>query len=181
MEQLRQKADEEAVATREKAEKTAKKKKKRKKKSSGYFDTKETLSLVAGVGVLVAVLALLAYGYPGLRFPIGGSLCVIGFIVYVLGAISLRQLVAEEGFVKLLLFRFCPPYQLWFVLTNWADTRDFVAFFGAGLMIMSIGGAIIKTSPTGRKADAADRAYQKTQRGGQAEIPPVSSGIRDVE
>ena len=175
MEKLRQKADEEAVATQEKAEKTRKKKKKRKKKSSGYFDTKETLTLVAGVGVLVVGLAILAWGYPGLRFPLGGSLCVIGFIVYVLGAISLRQLVAEEGFVKLLLFRFCPPYQLWFVLTNWADTRDFVAFFGAGLMIMSIGGAIIKTSPTGRKAEAADRAYQKAQRGGQAGVPPVSS------
>ena len=136
---------------------------------------------MAGVGVLVVGLALLAWGYPGLRFPLGGSLCVIGFIVYVLGAISLRQLVAEEGFVKLLLFRFCPPYQWWFILTNWVETRDFVAFFGAGMLIMSMGGAIIKTSPTGKKAEAADRAYQKAKLGSQAEIPPAPSGIMDDE
>ena len=136
---------------------------------------------MAGVGVLVVGLAILAWGYPGLRFPLGGSLCVIGFIVYVLGAISLRQLVAEEGFVKLLLFRFCPPYQLWFVLTNWADTRDFVAFFGAGLMIMSIGARSSRRPPPAGRRTRPIAPIEKAQQGGQAEVPPASSSIRDVE
>jgi len=178
MEQVRQQvAEDEAVETRKKAEKTRKKKKKKKKRSSD-FDPKETLTLVAGVGALVAVLAVVAWAYPDVQFPLGGLLCVIGFIVYILGAISLRQLVAEEGILKVLLFRFCPPYQLWFVATRWAETKDFVAFFGTGLVIMSIGGAVIKTSPTGKKAEASDQAYQKMLRGGQPAAPPaVPKGI----
>ena len=101
MEQVRQQAAEQTAAAQEKAE-TVKKKKKKRKKKTGYFDAKETLKLVAGVGALVGVLALAAWGYPGLRFPVGGLLCVVGFIVYLLGITSLRQLVAEEGVFKAL-------------------------------------------------------------------------------
>ena len=108
MQQVRQQELEAAeVETQTKAEK-AKKKKKRKKKGSSYFDPKETLTLVAGVGAVVGVLAFLAWGYPEFRFPLGGLLSVIGFIVYLLGAVSLRQLVAEEGVVQAVMFRFCP-------------------------------------------------------------------------
>ena len=77
------------------------------------------------------------------RFPLGGILCVIGLIVYLLGSAALRQLVAEEGVFKALLYRFCPPYQWWYVLTHWEETRDFFAFFLAGAAIMTIGGGII--------------------------------------
>jgi DNA-directed RNA polymerase subunit RPC12/RpoP len=104
MEEVRRQSEEEAAANREKAEKVAKKKQRRKK--SGYFDAKETLKLVAGVGALVVVLALVAWGYPDLRFPLGGLLCVLGFINYLLGITSLRQQVAEEGVFAALLFRF---------------------------------------------------------------------------
>jgi Flp pilus assembly protein TadB len=175
MQQLLQKEAEEAAAQAPADEpEPVKKKKKRKKKGSGYFDPKETLQLVAGVGALVAVLAFLAWGYPGIRFPLGGILCVIGFIVYLLGSASLRQVVAEDGFFKLLLFRFCPPYQWWYVMTHWEETRDFFAFFVAGACIMGVGGAIIKTSEEGRRAEASDRAFQKLQRGRSAQtVPPV--------
>ncbi len=149
-----------------------KKKGKKKKKYSSFFDPKETLKLVAGVGALVAVLAFLAWGYPELRFPLGGFLCVIGFIVYALGAVSLRQLVAEEGIIKVLMFRFFPPYQWWFVFTRWQDAKDFFAFFLAGAMVMSLGGAIIKTSPAGQKAEASERALQKLLKAKQDESPP---------
>jgi hypothetical protein len=182
MEQVRQKATEEAVAKEEKARKSKKKKRKGKKKT-GYFDPKETLTLVAGVAAVVGVITILAWRLPDLRFPLGGFLCVVGFIVYVLGMVSLRQLVAEEGVFKLLLFRFCPPYQWWYVMTNWADTKDYVAFFGAGLMIMSLGGAVIKTSDVGKQAAAADRALQKAKQGTPAGMPPVSpaAGVDDDE
>ena len=94
-------------------------------------------------------------------FPLSGILCVIGVIVYLLGSVALRQLVAEEGDFKALLYRFCPPYQWWYVLTHWEETRDFFAFFLAGAAIMTIGGGIIKTSAEGKRAEASDRAYQK--------------------
>ena len=171
MEQVREQvAEEEAVETKKKAQHAKKRKKKR--KGSSYFDAKETLKLVAGVSALVGVLAFLAWGYPEFRFPLGGALCVIGFIVYLLGSAALRQLVAEEGVFKALLYRFCPPYQWWYVLTHWEETRDFFAFFLAGAAIMTIGGGIIKTSAEGKRAEASDRAYQKMQRGRQAQPPP---------
>ena len=169
LELIRQQAPEETAATEEKSEKTPKKKKKKRKKA-GYFDAKETLKLVAGVAALVAVLALLAWGYPDLRFPLGGFLCVIGFVVYLLGVTSLRQLVAEEGVFKALLFRFFPPYQWWYIATRWGETKDFVAFFGAGMLILSIGSAVIKTSAVGKRAEAGDRAYQAAKQGRQAEL-----------
>jgi hypothetical protein len=177
MEQVREKvAEEEAVETKKKIQHAKKRKKRR--KGSSYFDTKETLKLVAGVGALVGVLAFLAWGYPEFRFPLGGVLCVIGFIVYLLGSAALRQLVAEEGVFKALLYRFCPPYQWWYVLTHWEETRDFFAFFVAGAAIMAIGGGIIKTSAEGKRAEASDRAYRKMQQSRQTQPPPpVFNGI----
>ena len=168
------------VKTQAKAAK-AKQKKKRKKKGSGYFDPKETLTLVAGVGAVVGILAFLAWGYPDFRFPLGGLLCVIGFIIYMLGSISLRQLVAEDGFVQALMFRFCPPYQWWFIISRWADTKDFFAFFAAGAIIMAVGGFIIKTSPTGAKAEASERAYQKLLKTKKAEPPPPAPNLINAD
>jgi DNA-directed RNA polymerase subunit RPC12/RpoP len=175
MEQVLQQVAEQAVVeTKQKAEKTAKKKKRKKKKSSSFFDPKETLKLVAGVSVVVGLVAFFAWGYPDLRFPLGGLLCVIGFIVYLLGAVSIRQVVAEEGVLKAFVFRFCPPYQWWFVTTHWEETKDFVAFFVAGLVIMAIGSGVIKTSAVGKQAEASERAYQKAVKARQSEIPPLS-------
>ncbi len=88
IEQEREKFAAEAESKRRK--KTSKPKKPKKKKM-GYFDAKETLKLVAGVGAFVAALAFLAWGYPEFRFPLGGALCVIGFIVYLLGSAALRS------------------------------------------------------------------------------------------
>jgi DNA-directed RNA polymerase subunit RPC12/RpoP len=167
----------EEVAENEAADAQAKllgaKKRMKRKKKKGYFDAKETLQLVAGVGALVALLAFLAWGYPEFRFPLGGSLCVIGFIVYLLGSAALRQIVAEEGFLKLMFYRFCPPYQWWYVMTHWEETRDFFAFFVAGSVIMAIGGGIIKTSAEGKRAEASDRAYRKMQEPKPVQSPPA--------
>ncbi len=171
MEQVRQKvAEQEAAQAQKDADKA---KKKKRKKKTGYFDPKDTMILVGSTGALVALLALIAWGYPHFRFPLGGVLCILGFIVYLLGLAALRQLVAEEGPMPALLFRFFPPYQWWFVATHWADTKDYVAFFGSGLIILAIGGAVIKSSPAGKEAEESERAYQKAQRGNQAEIPPA--------
>lgn len=176
LEQARQKAAEEAAVEEEqKVEKAKKKKKKKKKKSAGYFDPKDTLILVGGLAAFVAVLALAAWRFPDFRFPLGGLLCIIGFVVYLLGAAALRQLVAEEGAFRALLFRFCPPYQWWFVLTRWSDTRDYVAFFASGLVILSIGGAIIKLSPAGKEAMESERAYQKAHHGEDSDVPSALS------
>jgi len=160
MEQVRQEAaEQETVATQEKAEK-AKRAKKKKRKKAGFFDLKETLTLVGGVSVVVGVLAFLAWSFPDFRFPLGGLLAVIGVILYLLGATSLRQLAANEGFFKHMAYRFFPPYQLWFVVMRWEETQDYFAFFASGLIIMSISAAVIKTSPTSKQADQSERAYQ---------------------
>ena len=158
------------------------KKKKKKKKQSSFFDPKETLKLVAGVGAVVVALGIAAVAFPEFRLPLGGVLCLVGFIVYVLGAISLRQLVAEEGFIKLMLFRFFPPYQWWFIFSNWKETRDYFAFFMAGAMVMSLGGAIIKISPLSVKAEADERAYMQRFERRQAEFRPAApAGIVEAD
>lgn len=175
MEQVRQKVAEQEAADTLKREENAKKKRKKKKKT-GYFDPKDTLILAGGVTAFVAVLAFLSWGYPDLRFPVGGFMCVLGFIVYLMGAASIKQIVAEEGFHHVVLFRFFPPYQWYFVATRWSETKDFVAFFAAGLVILGIGGAVLKTSPIGKKAEASERAYLKLHQGSDAEAPPAVSG-----
>jgi DNA-directed RNA polymerase subunit RPC12/RpoP len=175
MEQVRQQATASAVAEDDQPEKKKKKKKKKKRKKTGSSDAKDTLVLVAGVGVVVGALALVAWRVPDLRFPLGGLLCVVGFVVYLLGAAAIRQLVAEEGGFQVLLFRFFPPYQLWFVVRNWADTKDFVAFFAAGLVIMALGGGVIKTSAVGKRAAAADRAIEKARQSTEAEAPSAGT------
>src|SRR5262249_34411147 len=148
MNQVRQEAAaQEAVDPPEKTAPATKKKKKKKKKGSGYFNPRDTLILVGCAGALVALLAGLAWAFPHFRFPLGALLCVIGFTVYLRGWAAMRQLVAEEGTFKLLLFRFFPPYQLWFVATHWGETEDYVAFFGAGLLILTLGGFVLKLAP----------------------------------
>ena len=172
IEQVNQKNAEDAAAQEQARIEKAKKKSKKKKKGASYFDLKETLQLIAGVSALVGFIAFLAWGYPGMRFPLGGFLCVIGFIVYLLGSSSLRRLVADEGVLKLLLYRFCPPYQWWYIIRNWQETKDFFAFFIAGYAIMALGGGIIKTSEEGRRAEKEDRAYQKFNQSRQVQPPP---------
>ncbi len=155
------------------AEKAKQRKKKKRRQGSGYFDPRETLQLVGGVTAFVAVLAFLAWGYPDLRFPLGGLLCLIGFVVYLVGAFALRQLVADEGFVQLIAYRFFPPYQWWFIATHWAEAKGHFIFFASGFVILSIGGAVIKTSDVGKKAEESDRAYRALQRGDAIQVPPV--------
>jgi hypothetical protein len=142
-----------------------KKKKRKKKKQTGFFNPKDTLILVGCVLGFVGVLAFFAFRFPDFRFPLGGFLCVVGFITYLLGAASLRQLVAEEGVFNLMLYRFFPPYQWWFVISRWSETKDYFAFFASGLMILGLGGFIIKESPTGKKAEASEKAFQRAQEG----------------
>jgi hypothetical protein len=60
-------------------------------------------------------------------------------------------------------------------MTRWSDAKDFFAFFLAGVIIMAIGGFVIKTSPTGEKAEASERAYQKLLKSKKAEAPPPVS------
>lgn len=180
MEQVRQKvAEQEAVETQKKAEKA--KRRKKKKKGSSYFDPKDTLILAGGVTAFVAVLAFLSWGYPDLRFPVGGFMCILGFIVYLLGAASIKQVVAEEGFHHVVLFRLFPPYQWYFVATRWAETKDFVAFFVAGLIILGIGGVVIKSSPIGEKAEASERAYQQARAGDHAADAPPAVAVPTEE
>jgi hypothetical protein len=174
MQQVRQEADkQQAVETQEQAAEAKKKKKKKKKKGSGYSNSRDTLILVGCAGALVALLAGLAWAFPHFRFPLGALLCVIGFIVYLLGWAAMKQLVAEEGTFKLLLFRFFPPYQLWFVATHWGETKDFVAFFGAGLLILTLGGFVLKLAPMTKEERESAARYEKLQKGRQAEAPPA--------
>ena len=101
---------------------------------------------------------------------------MIGAVLYLMAAISLRRLTEQLGFFKSLLFRFFPPYQLWFVLTRWEETRDYFAFILSGLISVAVGVAIVITSPTYKAAEASERAYQSMVdewvRGGGVYAPP---------
>jgi hypothetical protein len=119
------------------------------------------------------VLAVLAWSFPDFRYLLGGLLAVIGVILYLLGARSLRQVAERESFLKLMAYRFFPPYQLWFVLTRWSETRDYFGFFVSGLLVMVIGGAVVTTSPTFKRANESEREYQKALREAvYGELPP---------
>jgi hypothetical protein len=160
MEQVRQEvAQQEAAETTKNAEK-AKKAKKKQRKKAGYFDLKETLTMVGGMSVVVGVLAFLAWFFPEFRFPLAGLLVVIGAVLYLLGAMSLGRLASNEGFLKSMAYRFFPPYQMWFVVTRWRETQDYFAFFLSGLVTVLIGLAVFRTSPTFKDAEDSDRAYQ---------------------
>jgi hypothetical protein len=117
--------------------------------------------LVSGVSVLVGVLGFVALYFPDFRYFLGGVVAVIGLILYLLGARSLRELAAHEGFFQSMAYRFFPPYQLWFVLTHWSETRDYFAFFVSGLLVMVIGGAVVTTSPTFKKAAESQIKYDE--------------------
>ncbi len=181
MEQVRQEAaGQEAVAAQKQVEKSKREKKKKRKRKSD-FELQETLTLVGGVSVVVGVLGLMAWYFPDFRYFLGGLVAVIGFILYLLGARSLRELAANQGFFNLMLYRFFPPYQLWFVLTHWDEARDFFAFFVSGAIVMAIGGAVITTSPTFKRAVASEREYQKAVREavyGEYQAAPLMKGAQ---
>jgi transposase-like protein len=156
---LQETARQDAAEITKNAEKAKKAKRKQRKKTS-FFDLQETLTMLVGVGVVVAVLGFLAWRFPEFRFPLAGLLVVIGAVLYLLGAVSLRRVADNESFLKSMAFRFCPPYQLWYVLTHWGDTQDFFAFFVSGLMIVAIGLGVFRTSPTFKTAEDSEREYQ---------------------
>lgn len=145
-------------------------------RNTGYFDPRETLTVAGGITAFVAVLAFLSWCYPDLRFLIGTFLCILGFIVYLLGAASLKQVVTEEGFHHVVLFQYFPPYQWYLVATRWSETKDFVAFFATGLIILGIGVTVLKTSPIGKKGEDSERAEPRVQQGSQLVPPPAFSG-----
>ena len=84
MEQVRHEAAQQEAAETTKIAEKAKKAKKKQRKKAGYFDLKETLTVVGGVSVVVGVLALLAWYFPEFRFPLAGLLVVIGSVLYLL-------------------------------------------------------------------------------------------------
>jgi hypothetical protein len=177
MEQVRQEvAEREAIATKKKAEKE-KRAKKQKKKKSGDLDLQETLTLVGGVCAVVGALGGLAWYFPDFRYFLGGLVAVIGLILYLLGARSLRELAGNQGFIQFMAYRFFPPYQLWFVLTHWAEARDYFAFFVSGLLVMGMGGWVITTSPTFKRAAESEAEYQKAVREevyGEVHLAPIA-------
>ncbi len=160
MEQALQKAAKQEAAEITKNAEKAKKAKRKQRKKTSFFDLKETLTMLGGVGVVVAVLGLVAWRFPESRFPLAGLLVVIGAVLYLLGAMSLSRVAERESFLKSMAFRFFPPYQLWYVLTHWKDTQDFVAFAVSGLMIVAIGLGVFRTSQTFTEAEKSNRDYQ---------------------
>ena len=71
------------------------------------------------------------------------------------------RLAENVSYFKAMAFRFFPPYQLWFVLTRWGDTRDYFAFFVSGLITAAIGVVVIITSPTYKAAEESGRVMNQ--------------------
>ena len=116
--------------------------------------------MLGGVGLVVGALGVVAWRFPEARFPLAGLLVVIGAVLYLLGAMSLSRVAEHESFLKSMAFRFFPPYQWWYVVMHWEDTRDFMAFIVSGLTIVGIGLGVYRTSNTFLEAEKSNRDYQ---------------------
>ena len=167
-----QTTEQESARTPANGSKVKKKKRKWKKLKVGLFDARETLLLFATVIGIVALLAFCAWAYPDFRFELGAALCLLGFIVYILGILSMQQVVSEEGSLQALALKFFPPYQWWFIVRNWTDAKDFVAIFAAGILIMAIGGAIMSSTSSVFKEEVTARTLQEEQKKLRRNAPP---------
>ena len=133
----------------------------RKPKSSGdFFDPKETLRLIGTMSVIVVLLAYFATAVPAFRFVVGGLLCVIGVLVYVMASVTLMRTVPENKPLEGLLVKICPPFQWWYVVNHWSATKECLAFFIAGIVFVAIGVGVLKISEPAKKAEASESATQ---------------------
>jgi hypothetical protein len=168
----------------EQAEAKAKEKRKRqkvvkdamRKRVAGSLEMGDIVTLVGGCAGAAVVLGGLAWAYPGLRFPIGGVLCLLGLIVYLLGTAGFSKIAREEGDFHALGCRFIPLYKWYFLITRWSLVKDYVAFFVVGMAVMATGGVFIKMSDVGREAEASERALKAWQEGRAPEPPPAVPG-----
>ena len=145
----------------------------RKPKSSGdFFDPKETLRLIGTMSVVVVLLAYFATAVPAFRFVVGGLLCVIGVLVYIMAAITLMRTVPENKPLEGLLVKVCPPFQWWYVFNHWSATKECLAFFIAGIVFVAIGVGVLKISEPVKKAEASESATQGFRPASQP-APPV--------
>ncbi len=161
------------AAERRVRERNINRNKNRKPRSSGdFFDPKETLRLIGTMSVMVVLLAYFATAVPAFRFVVGGLLCVIGVLVYIMAAITLSKSVAADNPLKLLLLRICPPYQWWYVVSHWSAGKECFAFFVAGIVFVAIGVGVLKISEPVKKAEASESATQGFRPASQP-APPV--------
>lgn len=98
----------------EKAKLKAKKSRKKsvmKKRLSGSFEVADLVNVMVFSLSATVILGFFAWAYPGLRFPIGGLLCVMGFIVYLIGTYGFSQIAREESMHHYFACRFVPLYK----------------------------------------------------------------------
>jgi hypothetical protein len=128
------------------------KKRKRKTKRKAFFDPKDTLILLGGILGVVLLLSFLGWGYPYFRWPFGLMLLCLGFVTYLMGVVSLQELIADKSAFTLMLFRIFPPFQWLIIVNRWAEAKDFAAFFVSGGIILGLGCGLIARAPGGKYA-----------------------------
>lgn len=130
-----------------------KKKSKEKKRSSGGLEPREVVNILAVALVVASVLGGLAYSTPDFRFPIGGLLCAVGALVYVLGTYGFSQVAREEGAVYSLCCKFVPWYKWYYLYSRWDMMKNHFTFYVVGFMLLAPGMMIVKASPEFRNVD----------------------------
>ncbi|MFO0954701.1 MAG: hypothetical protein U0835_26760 [Isosphaeraceae bacterium] len=146
-----------AAAAEAEAAKKAKKKKK-KKRSTGGLEMNEVWTLLGAACVGLVLVAGLTYAVPGARFPVGGLLCVVGFVVYLLGVYGFSKVASEEGAIYSLMCRFVPLYKWYYLVTRWDEMKGHFSFYAVGLMMLLPGILLVQLAGVKDQAGAPSTA-----------------------
>ena len=84
-----------------------------------------------------------------LRFPqsmgvVALLMVIVGGVIWVFGAWSIREMVLEEGLVTLILFMIFPFYQLYYLASRWREAMWPVILQFVGLGLVGVGIELIK-------------------------------------